>query len=389
MPPSVALIFMLSLLTFRLLTTVIHELGHAIPALLLTKEKVSVYMGSHGNPEKSMQFQIGRLECFFKFNLFYWRGGLCVMHAKEISARTSFIVTIFGPLLSLIVAGITILVMYYNDFNDVTTLILFALTFSCILDFLNNIFPNRDTIQLHDGTITNNDGMQLLMLLKHKKAYRKFQLGSYFLENFEFPEAADTFEEALKYEDNQEVYFRLAIYANLMANNYEKARILQERFTKKFKDLFDANDYGNAGMIYSHFEEYENAIDLYTKALQIDENHLTVLNNRGYVYGLIGKHSEAIEDLDKVIALDENFAFGWNNRGFSKLKLGQLEDGLKDIQKSLKLDTLNGYAYRNIGLYHFYKKDYIKALEFYENALKIDSTVYNIQEYIDEVNLHI
>ncbi|WP_420573508.1 tetratricopeptide repeat protein [Kordia sp.] len=386
MPPTVALIFMLSLLTFRLLTTVIHELGHAIPALLLTKDKVSVYMGSHGNPEKSMHFQIGRLECFFKFNLFYWRGGLCVMHDKDISVRTSFIVTIFGPLLSLIVAGITILTMYYGDFSDVVTLVLFALTFSCVLDFLNNIFPNRDTIELHDGTITNNDGMQLLMLIKYKNAYRKFQLGTYFLDNLEFPEAADCFEEALKYEDNEDVYYRLAIYAYLMAKNYAKAKILQEEFTEKYEDVFEVGDYANAGIIHSHFEEHEKSIEVYSKALKIDQKHVTVLNNRGYAYGLINKHLEAIEDFDKAIAVDQEYAFAWNNRGYSKLELGQLEDGLIDIKKSLELDDQNSYAHRNLGLYYYYTENYQSAISCYTEALRIDPETTFLKEFINKVS---
>ncbi|EDP94450.1 M50 family metallopeptidase [Kordia algicida OT-1] len=389
MPPTVALIFMLSLLTFRLLTTVIHELGHAIPALLLTKDKVSVYMGSHGNPEKSIHFKIGRLECYFKFNLFYWRGGLCVMHTKEISLTTNFIVTISGPLLSLIVAGITILIMHYGDFNDVTTLILFALTFSCILDFLNNIFPNRDAIELHDGTITNNDGMQLVNMFKYRNAHKKYEESVHYFNNKEYEKAAETLEEVLASRNDHEVFYRLIIYSNLMIKKYDKAKKYQEEFTEKFLDSFEVADYINAGIIYGHFTAYEKSIDLCTKALKSFENDVTILNNRGYYYGLIDKHTEAIEDLDKVIALDKKYAFGWNNRGFSKLKLGQLEEGLKDIEKSLELDPENGYAYRNLGLYHFYKKDYLKALQFYEKAFKLDPETHKIQEYIEEVNLHI
>ena len=384
MPLDVALIFMLSLLTFRLLTTVIHELGHAIPALLLTKEKVTVYMGSHGNPEKSMQFHLGRLECFFKFNLFYWKGGLCVMHEKDISVRTSFIVTIFGPLLSLIVAGIGILILSMNEFGDVTKLVIFALIFSCVVDFLNNIFPNKDTITLHDGTFTNNDGMQLLTLLKFRKSYRKFQLGKHYLENSAFADAADTFEEGLKFKNNEDVFYRLAIYANLMQQNFDKAKTLQDAFTKNCKDLFDTSDYINLSVIQSHFEAYDEVIISTSKVLEEDPNNTDVLNNRGYAYGMLDKHAEAITDLDKAITLEPEFAFAWNNRGFSKLKLGQLEEAYQDIDKSLKLDIENPYGYRNLGLYYFYKKDYQKALDLYQKANEINPKTVLLQEYIDQ-----
>lgn len=387
MPLDVALIFMLSLLTFRLLTTVIHELGHAIPALLLTKEKVTVYMGSHGNPEKSMQFHLGRLECFFKFNLFYWKGGLCVMHEKDISVRTSFIVTIFGPLFSLIVAGIGILILSLNEFGDVAKLVIFALIFSCIVDFLNNIFPNRDTITLHDGTFTNNDGMQLLTLLKFRKSYRKFQLGKHYMENSEFEDAANTFEEALKFENNEDVFYRLAVYANLMQQDFDKAKTLQEVFSEKYGNLFETNDYINLSVIQSHFEAYEEVIISTSKVLEENPNNTDILNNRGYAYGMLDKHTEAIADLDKAITIEPDFAFAWNNRGFSKLKLGQLQEAYKDIDHSLQLDNKNPYGYRNLGLYYFYKEDYQKALGLYQKANEINPKTILLQEYTTEATL--
>jgi len=389
MPPTVALIFMLSLLTFRLLTTVIHELGHAIPALLLTKDKVIVYMGSHGNPEKSVQLKIGRLECFFKFNLFYWKGGLCVMESKDVSLFKSFIVTISGPLFSLLTAGIGILLIYFGNFSDVITLILFALIFSCTLDFIHNIVPNSNTIKLHNGTFTHNDGMQLLTLWKLRKAYKKYLTGVHHLENKEFKEAAGIFEEAILLENSQEAFYRLGIYAYLSLKNYDKAKELQEPFSEKYEHTFDGSDYHNLGIIQIHFFEYDKAIESSEKALKLLPNNPSVLNNLGYVHGLLENHTEAFLYLNKVLKIDEKYAFAWNNRGFSKLKLGQLDEGLQDIQKSIELDPENAYAYRNLGLYYFYQKDYQKALNLYKKAFEMDATTLKIQVYLDEVKAYL
>jgi tetratricopeptide (TPR) repeat protein len=386
MPPTIALIFMLSLLIFRLLTTVIHELGHAIPALLLTKEKVTVYMGSHGDPEKSIQFQIGRLECFFKFNLFYWKGGLCVMSSKEISVHTDIIVTLFGPLFSLIVAGIGILCINFGDFSDVTVLVLFALVFSCALDFIHNIIPNPKAVVLHDGVIVHNDGMQLLNLFKYENVSRKYTVGVHHYHAKEYEKAAAKFEEVLAVRSDHAVFYRLALFSNLSIKNYDKAKEIQNAFKEKFEAQFQVSDYINLGILQNYYNEYEKALETYTKALKIDPKNALILNNRGYALGLLDTHEEAIVDLDTSIELDQEFAFAWNNRGFSKLKIGQLEDGLQDIEKSLELDAKNAYAYRNVGLYHFYKKDYQKALELYKKAFEMDKSVYKIQEYIDEVN---
>ncbi|AXG71295.1 peptidase M50B-like protein [Kordia sp. SMS9] len=266
MPLDVALIFMLSLLTFRLLTTVIHELGHAIPALLLTKKKVTVYMGSLGNPEKSFQFQLGRLECFFKFNLFYWRGGLCVMHAKDISVRTSFIVTICGPLLSLLVAGIGILILTNYEFDDVTKLVIFALVFSCIVDFINNMIPNQTMLELHNGMIAYNDGTHLVHLFKNDSVEKIYSDGVSYFQQEKYAKAAETFEKLLMTRSDHEVFYRLAIQANLMIGNYTNAKNIQKEFSERFSEAFEILDFINLGRIQLHEGLYENALQNFMKA---------------------------------------------------------------------------------------------------------------------------
>ncbi|WP_298516150.1 tetratricopeptide repeat protein [uncultured Kordia sp.] len=398
MPSEVAIIFMLALLTFRLLTTVIHELGHAIPALLLTKEKVTVYMGSLGNPEKSFQFQLGRLECFFKFNLFYWKGGLCVMHAKDISIRTSFIVTIFGPLLSLIVAGIGIVLLSINQYDNITELVIFALVFSCSLDFLNNIFPNRDAVTLHDGTVVHNDGQQLLHLWKLRQVYAIPKKALAYYDDGEFLVAAKLFETCIPaFPEDPEIY-RLAISGYLHAKQDANAAKIQEMYSEKFSDSFDVVDFINLGNVALYKKDYHGALEAFKKAYEIEPTNPFVLNNYGFTLGVIGQHEEAISKLNTAIIEIEKDkdtskdihtvkAYSYCNRGFSKLELGLLEEGLKDTEIAYELDPSDAYVYRNFGLYHFCRKEHIKAHDFYQKAIDLDSQIPRIQEYIKNNNL--
>jgi len=60
--PIILLSLILLVLLTRPLTVIFHELGHAIPAILLTKEKVTVYIGSYGDPKKSLRIKIGLLD---------------------------------------------------------------------------------------------------------------------------------------------------------------------------------------------------------------------------------------------------------------------------------------------------------------------------------------
>ena len=50
------------------------------------------------------------------------------------------------------------------------------------------------------------------------------------------------------------------------------------------------------------------------------------------------------------------------------------------------MDPKDAYVYRNFGIYHFHRKEYIKALEFYQKCFDLDPETHKIQELIDEVN---
>ena len=59
-------------------TVTLHELGHAIPALLMTRDEVTIYIGSIGSPYNSFHLTTGRLEIYCKYNPLLWYKGCCL-----------------------------------------------------------------------------------------------------------------------------------------------------------------------------------------------------------------------------------------------------------------------------------------------------------------------
>ncbi|MBC8755058.1 M50 family metallopeptidase [Kordia sp. YSTF-M3] len=379
------IVLIISLLVFRRLVIVIHEFGHAIATLLNSDDRVTVYIGSYGNPEKSFRFQMKRLECFIKYNVFTWKGGVCVPHGKNISWKGSFLISLFGPLTTFFIACIAGASLLFFEKYSVWNVIFFALAFTCFLDFAYNIIPRKTPIQLHDGTFTNNDGKSLLHLWKLKPIYELYKEATAYYTDKEYVKAAELFEKCNKILPKDRELNRTTITSFLAAKKYAKAIELQEVYSKNYKDSYDVHDHVNIGVIEIHHKNYANALDSFEKALAINPKHAHILNNRGYALGLLDRHEEAIIDLNKAISLDETFSYAWDNRGLSKIMLGQLEDGFEDLQKSIALDDQNSYVYRNLGIYHFQKKEYSKAFGFYQKALELDPETHEIQEYIDEV----
>jgi len=146
-------IFSLLLALARNLTTIIHELGHALAGLLLYKGKMSIYVGSYGDPEKGIHFKMGRLNVHFKYNLLLWNHGLCSAETDSTSLTRSFIFTLAGPLISLLIAIPCFFVLTGEMQNDYFKTACFIFGISSIIDFLQNVYPDPNAIVLHNGSI--------------------------------------------------------------------------------------------------------------------------------------------------------------------------------------------------------------------------------------------
>ena len=108
------IIILICIVFARSITTLFHELGHAIPALIFSREPVHVYIGSYGEEQKYIRLKIGRLTIFFRFNFLDWRIGLC-RHMGKLNYRQDLITTLGGPIMSLSIAVFLIIFMIYNE----------------------------------------------------------------------------------------------------------------------------------------------------------------------------------------------------------------------------------------------------------------------------------
>jgi tetratricopeptide (TPR) repeat protein len=385
MPHSV--FFILTLVTLvlltRSLTVLLHELGHAIPAILLTKNKVTIYIGSYGDPSSSLKINMGALIIYFRYNLFSWKLGLCIPSAKSIPINNQIIYTLTGPIASLFIACITCYFAITYDLHGMLKLFLILFLGSALLDLFVNLTPSNTPIQLYDGTVAFNDGYSLKRLSYYRRMRKEYERAADLYNAQQYAEAAIRSEKLLSYIKDDFIY-RLAISSYLQNKNYVKAKDLSDAFAVT-GDL-NSDDLSNLGLSYSQLDFHDEAMEFYNKSLLQNPHNKNSLCNKGYTLNLLGKFEEAIPFFDKAILLDKDFAYPYNNRGLSKIKLGQTEEGLEDINCSFKLDPNNSYAYRNLGIYCIDKGEYEEALQQLTKAKKLDSTTHIIDQLIFETN---
>ncbi|MEQ6124033.1 tetratricopeptide repeat protein [Pseudotenacibaculum sp. MALMAid0570] len=369
----------------RPFSTLIHELGHGIPALLLTDKKVTLYLGSYGNPKESFKVVIGRLELFFNKKPFNWKIGLCLFEQQKLSISNQIFINLMGPLASLILSIILSYLVFFSNLNDHVKAILFFFNVSTYYDFYINIVPSKEPIELHGGTIVFNDGKQILDLLKHRNIPNEYYVGIEYYNNQEYNLAVIELEKVYNEGYQEGIIYQLLISAYLQIKDYQNAMRVNNLYDNKFKKQFDSNDYTNSGLIKSFSGLYNEALKDYNKAIELNSKNSIAFNNRGYTYNVMKDYENAIKDFEKAILLDESFAYALNNRGFAKIKLGFKEEGFKDLQESMILDGTNSYCYLNFGIYYHDNGEYQKALEYYNKAKEIDEKTYLLDEYIEEV----
>ena len=59
---------------------------------------------------------------------------------------------------------------------------------------------------------------------------------------------------------------------------------------------YKVNAYNNRGVVYAALGQYQEAIQDYNQAIELDPKHLYAYNNRGVAYAALGQHQEAIRD---------------------------------------------------------------------------------------------
>lgn len=364
----------------RGIVVILHELGHAIPAIILTKQEVSIYIGSYGNPKKSINFKIGLLDVWLSYEMLSWRNGLCIPSAKDISINKQIIYVLFGPICSSIFASIFLYFSFFQELNDTYLLFLVIFFAISVVDLFGNLRPNTKPIELFNGTVTYNDGYTLSKLFKYRKFSNQYTEAIDLFNKKEYNKSINLFDYFLKVKLKDENIYRLNVSANMQIKNFERAKILFDDYEKEFN--LTSDDYSNGGLIYSKLNLNEKSLDFYDKSLELNAKNVYSLNNKGFALILLEKYSEAIPFFDKAIEIDELFAYSYNNRGLSKIKTGKVTEGLLDIENSIKLDENNSYSYRNLGIYHFDIGEINKARELFLKSKKLDNETHMIDELI-------
>ncbi len=133
-----------------------------------------------------------------------------------------------------------------------------------------------------------------------------------------------------------------------------------------------AEDFFNEAFNVHKTKKYQEALNLYTKAIELKPNYKDAYNNRGSAKDSLGEYEQAIKDYTKAIELDPSYAFVYNNRGFARIYLEDYAGALRDLNKAIRLNPKEADYYDLRGSINVKNGELEKAISDYDKAISLD-----------------
>ncbi len=155
-------------------------------------------------------------------------------------------------------------------------------------------------------------------------------------------------------------------------------------YNKTIRDL-NAVEWFERGYAAGISGNANDAVDAYSKAIEVNPQYVEAYNNRGNIYASLGNHNQAIKDFNKTIELDPQYAYAYSNRGAAYKILGDFKQAIDDHNKAIELNPQNATSYYNRGLTYVSLGNYDQAINDFDKAIELNPQYedgYNNRAYL-------
>ncbi|MCP4022122.1 MAG: tetratricopeptide repeat protein, partial [Desulfobacteraceae bacterium] len=205
-----------------------------------------------------------------------------------------------------------------------------------------------------------------------KRAEREFNRGVEFLKIQKYNKALNVFTNLVSQKENPEIYFNIG-YIKTVQGKYEEAI---EAFSKATQlDRLFGRAYEEIGKIY--------------KILGDEKKSEQYLQQAAEVYMDTGQLGPAEEVLNGLLKAGTDSLNVFNTLGVIYRKKGETDIALTQYKRALKVHPEEPYIYYNIGRLYLDMKDPNKAKEYFSRALDKDRNFNEARQVIKAIDLGI
>ena len=166
-------------------------------------------------------------------------------------------------------------------------------------------------------------------------------------------------------------------YSNY-SNDFKNSMYLSSEHKHKFdnENLTEDEILCVKGEIERSQGNYQEAIHLFTKAIEINPNSFKAFFNRAFTYDKIGLFNQSINDYTSSINIMPNHSFSYYNRGITYNKLGKYEQSIYDFSKAIEIEPSKPEYFFNRACLYKNTKQYQNAINDYTIVIKLFPKLY-------------
>jgi len=127
----------------------------------------------------------------------------------------------------------------------------------------------------------------------------------------------------------------------------------------------------------------DEAINMFSTAIQLYPNYHEALHDRGLIYYYTGDYDKALSDFNAAIRIKPNYADYLISRGGAYFGKRVYERAFTDFNAALRLEPDNAMALFHRGGFYFNAGDYDRAIKDFEAAYRIEPLP-EIKELIEQ-----
>ncbi|RZK45724.1 MAG: hypothetical protein EOO97_00605, partial [Pedobacter sp.] len=276
------------------LTVFFHEIGHAVALLLFTRKPVKVYVGSHGSVRKTVRLNLLVFTIWLHYNPFDWfrKGGLCIPAPVPVSRIQQLIITLSGPLASVLIACVSLYITFHYDLHGFLKLFFIAFVPAAAIDLFRGLYADPTPVKLDDGSMVHNDAHYLRRTVKQMRYGKLWDQAISSAEAKQYQQAIEQTSLLLQKGYTDSIVYQLHISCLIETRAYETALLSFEDYMKQHPP--DATDHLLLGIIHGFLNNRETSLQAFDEALTLEPSYAEALNNKGYFLGEWGQLEESL-----------------------------------------------------------------------------------------------
>ena len=131
-------------------------------------------------------------------------------------------------------------------------------------------------------------------------------------------------------------------------SDIDRENVREER--KKLDSIFNATKFFQIGYQLIDAKKYPEAVENFSKAIELHSNYSFAYNGRGIANRLLRKADLAMSDFDQSVNIEPNYISAYINRGIMFSELKRFDLAISDYDRAIFLNVKNANTYYNRGI---------------------------------------